>query len=267
MKIIQEIKNNNILNVDQKRKLLSPIEFEVDEIFSDWEPKYIDESTIEEDINFYKSDFDIDGFIDKMINQNMQTFMSIYGFSPMDTKNLYFSSFIRINFLEYFDIIHEITSLLRKEILEALASLFPLGPYRRPPERWYLYRGTDPIDVGYNGEFLPDLLFRKEKILNNANVWLSKLDIGYKLVVNEIKEDFFEVRLVDINREIPVEVGLKDVGFGISQILPFLVQSLTVEEQIISIEQPEVHIHPRLQADLGDLIAHSMKKTEQSIPY
>src|SRR5256885_10253437 len=31
------------------------------------------------------------------------------------------------------------------------------------------------------------------------------------------------------------------------------------EEQLISIEQPEVHIHPRLQADLGDLIAEATK--------
>jgi predicted ATPase len=38
------------------------------------------------------------------------------------------------------------------------------------------------------------------------------------------------------------------------------VQSLTADRQIISIEQPEVHIHPRLQADLGDLLAAAIKE-------
>src|SRR5262249_16070077 len=55
-----------------------------------------------------------------------------------------------------------------------------------------------------------------------------------------------------------IDVALSDVGFGISQILPFLVQSLASNRQIISIEQPEVHIHPKLQADLGDLLAETI---------
>jgi predicted ATPase len=61
-----------------------------------------------------------------------------------------------------------------------------------------------------------------------------------------------------------VEVALSDVGFGISQILPFVVQSLAASDQIISIEQPEVHIHPRLQADLGDLLIEAIKEPRQN---
>ena len=53
---------------------------------------------------------------------------------------------------------------------------------------------------------------------------------------------------------------MPDVGFGVSQLLPFIVQSLVAEKQIISIEQPEVHVHPKLQADLGDLLAAAIKK-------
>jgi predicted ATPase len=64
----------------------------------------------------------------------------------------------------------------------------------------------------------------------------------------------FELRLVDRRRKTDVDVALSDVGFGISQLLPFVVQSLASQRQTISIEQPEVHVHPRLQADLGDLL-------------
>ena len=72
--------------------------------------------------------------------------------------------------------------------------------------------------------------------------------------------DLFEVRLIDTRRKEPVNVALPDVGFGISQLLPFVVQSLVSEKQIISIEQPEVHVHPKLQADLGDLLAEAIQK-------
>jgi predicted ATPase len=61
-----------------------------------------------------------------------------------------------------------------------------------------------------------------------------------------------------------VEVALSDAGSGISQILPFVVQSLAASDQIISIEQPEVHIHPRLQADLGDLLIEAIKEPRQN---
>ena len=71
--------------------------------------------------------------------------------------------------------------------------------------------------------------------------------------------DLFEVRLIDTRRKGHVDAALPDVGFGISQLLPFIVQSLVAEEQIISIEQPEVHVHPRLQADLGELLATAIK--------
>ena len=65
------------------------------------------------------------------------------------------------------------------------------------------------------------------------------------------------------NQEL-VNVALPDVGFGISQLLPFVVQSLVSAKQIISIEQPEVHVHPKLQADLGDLLAEAIQKPRQN---
>ena len=72
------------------------------------------------------------------------------------------------------------------------------------------------------------------------------------------------MRLIDTRRKEHVSVALPDVGFGISQLLPFIVQSLVSEEQIISIEQPEVHVHPKLQADLGDLLAEAIKEPRQN---
>ncbi len=53
------------------------------------------------------------------------------------------------------------------------------------------------------------------------------------------------------------EVTLQDVGVGISQIAPVLVQAFGNEGKLIAIEQPEIHIHPALQAELGDVFIES----------
>jgi len=46
---------------------------------------------------------------------------------------------------------------------------------------------------------------------------------------------------------------LPDVGFGVSQVLPILVMGLLAPEHtLLIIEQPELHLHPRVQARLGD---------------
>jgi predicted ATPase len=44
-----------------------------------------------------------------------------------------------------------------------------------------------------------------------------------------------------------------DVGIGISQILPVVVAAVDNHDRLVIMEQPELHLHPKLQAELGDL--------------
>jgi hypothetical protein len=144
---------------------------------------------------------------------------------------------------------------------DTLRSMYPLSPFRKPPSRWYIFSGSEVRNVGFDGELLPDLLFRTPSLVRETNLWLERLETGYRLKIRDFgahARDLYEIRLVDTLHHKNVEVGLLDVGFGVSQMLPFIVQSLTANNQIITIEQPEIHVHPRLQADLGDLLAEAI---------
>lgn len=232
--------------------------------------KFLKNRLLGEALSFYSSDFTISQFTERMIKYFESSIIALDGFVPLtsffeqetQTAELYLLNEFPYSFEGQFDI-NRITILAGRIFELFLTLLFPLGAYRRPPERWYIFTGSSPKDVGYHGESLPDLLFRNPNLLESANNWLEHLDIGYRINVEPLGlkiRDLFEVKLIDTKRNLEVEIGLKDVGFGISQILPFIVQSLAASEKIISIEQPEVHIHPRLQADLGDLIAECIKK-------
>lgn len=67
------------------------------------------------------------------------------------------------------------------------------------------------------------------------------------------KSDPFQI-LVNVGGR---AANLADVGYGIGQVLPIIVQSLiqTHENNTMLIQQPEVHLHPRAQAALGTFFA------------
>ena len=61
-------------------------------------------------------------------------------------------------------------------------------------------------------------------------------------------------------------VNLADVGYGVSQSLPLVVQSvLAPRARRILVQQPEVHLHPRGQAALGSFFAHAVSKERKKI--
>lgn len=227
---------------------------------------------IENYIQFVSSDFSYDDFVQRMIQDQLGTVVALDGFIPTHSgrPDGEYGLDIVLNRMpgrllgrrDWFVDVGASSIYAGRIVERALSSLFPLGPFRKPPSRWYVFTGTTPQDVGYEGHLLPDLLFRQRELRDNTNEWLRKLDIGYEIKIRHLGDrssDLFELRLVDVRRKNQVEVGLTDVGFGISQILPLVVQSLAATDQVISVEQPEVHIHPRLQADLGDLLIEAIK--------
>ena len=67
------------------------------------------------------------------------------------------------------------------------------------------------------------------------------------------------LQLLTVGSELPVRTS--DIGVGISQLLPVVVAVLDPNRPTITaIEQPELHVHPRLQVELGDLFAQQAVK-------
>lgn len=145
-----------------------------------------------------------------------------------------------------------------------LDNLVYIRPLRANPERLYIFGGNNGEQIGQGGKNLADVLYTKPDVLNAVNKQFELFDLGYEIKILKFKDeetselsDVFAIRLID--KYTKVNVSLLDVGFGISQILPVIIQSVSLEDKTIVIEQPEIHIHPRLQAQLGSLLAESVK--------
>ena len=106
-------------------------------------------------------------------------------------------------------------------------------------------------------------------VLRKTSEWLDRLQVGYQIETKNLSQraSLFELRLLDQRNPSGrnFSVTLKDVGFGVSQILPIIVQCIFSNYETILIEQPELHIHPRLQADLADLFIYSMTERQNQL--
>ena len=72
------------------------------------------------------------------------------------------------------------------------------------------------------------------------------------------------VDLVLVDQRSQTPVSHRDVGIGVSQVLPILVSCYALENSRVAIEQPEIHLHPRLQSELADVFIESALGEQQN---
>jgi type I restriction-modification system DNA methylase subunit len=154
------------------------------------------------------------------------------------------------------------TEGIGKEVRSLLKGVVYLGPLRSAPERFHnrtpSQRGQDN-----NGSHFAIHLFDNSSEVEKVNEWLANLGVPYVLQVvpvgtagsANIVGDLVAVNLTDMRSG--VEVSPADIGFGISQVLPIVVEALARQSSVICVEQPEIHLHPALQSQLADLLIES----------
>jgi predicted ATPase len=152
------------------------------------------------------------------------------------------------------------------ELASLMSELRYLGPLRSAPQRYY-NRAAAAAGAGTSGEHIALHLFDSASEVDEVNEWLQALKVPYSLKVIPVRTtggtaiigDNVAIVLTDTRSGI--DVSPADVGFGVSQVLPIVVQLLATQEGVICIEQPEIHIHPKLQTELAELIIHSVSET------
>ncbi|KAB1925785.1 DUF3696 domain-containing protein [Micromonospora noduli] len=156
-----------------------------------------------------------------------------------------------------------LASGISAEVRQLLDSLVWLGPLRSAPRRVYDRSSTDP-NPG-DGRQTAMFLFDHVSVVDQVNDWMEQLEVPYSLEVLPLNAGSTSglvgdlVAIVLTDRRSGVQVTPADVGFGISQVLPIVVELLSRRESIIMIEQPETHLHPRLQSRLADLFIETAR--------
>ena len=139
-----------------------------------------------------------------------------------------------------------------KNILEKIT----IVPVLRKIPKEYFIKGIQTDYVGAQGANLAELLIIPD-VKNETNKWFKRLEIPYQ--VDVIKSDDY-YRIVWTPNKTKLKIESHHIGLGFPMILPLIVQAIVSRNKIIIVEEPEVHLHPKLECDLADLLAESSSK-------
>jgi hypothetical protein len=157
---------------------------------------------------------------------------------------------------------------LYKDLYATFEDLFVnsyyLAPLREFPKRTYLWSGESPQDVGKFGELTVAALLASRKTDPEVEIAVAKAlqDLGliHSFSLKPIAENRRDYEILVRRSPNSPEVLITDVGFGVSQILPVLVLCYYVPKgSTVILEQPEIHLHPSVQAKLADVFIDAIK--------
>jgi predicted ATPase len=182
-----------------------------------------------------------------------------------------FNTIVDLLFAGYFELIYMI---IQSQIGSIAQNVYYIAPLRASAERYYRVQGLAVREVDAQGRnlvmFVQNLPSDLRKKLNN---WLT--------------ENFdFELRSDSEGGHLSLKIklagssifeNLADMGFGYSQMIPILIQLWMIGTgrstrstfrgrrlpYIFAIEQPELHLHPRLQAKLADVFISTIQATKK----
>jgi len=205
-------------------------------------------------------------FKKEFLDRNSNLYANVYKFG----QNVSSVKDLRVDSKKIFGL--KLNEIVFKEIKNMFESLHGginyTAPIRSFPERYYASDKVENISSHDNfiGKNVPEILYETKDLLGNVNNWFKKLDIPYTLDIScHSVSDELKIYLTKIENQQGISVTPVDVGFGISQILPIIINSLSCMQMTLLMEQPEIHLHPKLQTELGDLLIYSAKNNGNTV--
>jgi predicted ATPase len=142
-----------------------------------------------------------------------------------------------------------------------------INSFRLFPERTYYETTKMDLTVGKFGEDYVNQVISWQT--QGAKEYKDLIKIMRNLsLLEEIKSKRLEggrfELVVKVNKK-SVPCSLNDVGFGISQFLPIIVADLQLgEESTLFVAQPEIHLHPSVQADFGTYMINQVTQSQKN---
>jgi predicted ATPase len=147
--------------------------------------------------------------------------------------------------------------------------IFRAGPLRlRVP--WYTGLGaSSSSELGLGGANLIAELGNPDSIqpygrplVDEVNEWLTgKLGMPYRVRVKDVDKSGRVRSLVCDERPGAKNINAAAMGEGVSQVLPIISRAFSGSPmECLFVEQPEIHLHPALQADLADLFIEVVQR-------
>jgi len=155
------------------------------------------------------------------------------------------------------------------QVRHALLSMIHVPAMHGNPERTYRATAAGPDFPGTFEPYVASIIHQwqqeKDKRLRQLAVALEKLGLTWKVEAARIDDTRLELRVGRLKKKAKGGerdlVSIADVGFGVSQCLPVLVALLVARPgQLVYVEEPEMHLHPRAQVALSRVIADSANR-------
>jgi predicted ATPase len=160
-----------------------------------------------------------------------------------------------------------------KAVEESLGATRAVGAFRRQPDRRYEYQGRPPEAADPMGQHVVDALVEDAnrrrhpgELVRNVNKWLERVGRVRLMPISAVTRQakIYEIRVRDTDSG--RWANFADVGFGIGQALPVIVEGLrTPENGTFLVQEPEIHLHPDAQLAMADFLIDLVKTNRRVI--
>lgn len=155
--------------------------------------------------------------------------------------------------------------------ISELINLIYLPGLRGFPERTYPTTAIGRTFPGTFENYIASIISYWQET-NNKRVqllanYLEKLGLTSKIQATQLNDVQVEIQVGrNIKSSATDMINIADVGIGVSQVVPILVALLVAETgQLVYIEQPELHLHPKAQIALAEILADAAKKGVKTV--